>query len=677
MAPSPTLHDKHILLIIGGGIAAYKSLDLIRQIRKQGGEVTVVMTKAAQEFIMPLSAASLSGHKVYTDLFSLNDEAEMGHIQLSRSADLIVVAPATADLLAKQAQGLANDLASTLLLATDKRVLNAPAMNLRMWLHPATQRNVTQLKADGTLFIGPNEGEMACGEYGPGRMSEPLEIIAAIEAALAKPHILPLPNHSLAGKRVVITSGPTHEPIDPVRYIANRSSGKQGHALALAAVQAGAEVILVSGPVALPDPDGAHVVHVETAREMLRAVEAALPADIFIAAAAVADWRVEGAGAHKLKKDKGEMPSLVLAENPDILATIAQRSAARPRLVVGFAAETDDVLNNAKAKLARKGCDLIVANDVSATSGVMGGDANEISIITQSGVEPWPRLSKTDLLIQRLAHAADLPLPAYQTAESAGMDLSAAVIAPLVLGVGARALVPTGLQIALPVGFEAQVRPRSGLALKQGVTVLNSPGTIDADYRGEIAVILINLGTEPVEITRGMRIAQMVIAPVMQVSLHEVLELPKSERGSGGFGSTGTLAIAAVLDIALHARGVPVAAKALAGRFDVPTRHFETSLQALVKANILKGVRGPKGGYELARERRRISLADILRAIAQSDEETPPPLHLVQNFIAPALAPAGEIFMAELDNINIAQLCRTADLAQVEAQSEPHGDFTI
>ena len=408
MTLSLSLSGKRVLLIIGGGIAAYKSLDLIRQIKKHGGAVTVVMTKAAQEFITPLSAASLSGDKVYTDLFSLNDEAEMGHIQLSRGADLVVVAPATADLLAKQAQGLANDLASTLLLATDKRVLNAPAMNLRMWLHPATGRNVAQLKTDGTLFIGPNDGEMACGEYGPGRMSEPLEIVAAIEAALARPHRLPLPDQMLTGKRVVITSGPTHEPLDPVRYIANRSSGKQGHALALAAIQAGAEVILISGPVALPDPQGAHVVHVETAREMLDAVVAALPADIFIAAAAVADWRVDGAGVHKLKKDKGEMPLLNLVENPDILSIISHSRENRPPLVVGFAAETDHVLDNAKAKLARKGCDLIVANDVSAASGVMGGDANEVSLISHDGLETWPRLSKTEVAQRLIAHFAGL-----------------------------------------------------------------------------------------------------------------------------------------------------------------------------------------------------------------------------------------------------------------------------
>jgi len=408
MHPSLTLHGKRILLIIGGGIAAYKSLDLIRQIKKHGGAVRVVMTKAAQEFVTPLSAASLSGHKAYTELFSLNDEAEMGHIELSRSADLVVVAPATADIIAKQAHGLANDLASTLLLATDKRVLNAPAMNLRMWLHPATQRNVTQLTADGTLFIGPDEGEMACGEYGPGRMAEPLDIVAAIAAALQGAHILPLPNQPLAGKRVIITSGPTHEPIDPVRYIANRSSGKQGHALAAAAVKAGAEVVLISGPVALPDPDGAQVQHVNTAREMLAAVEAALPADMFISTAAVADWRVEDAGTHKLKKDKGEMPALHLVENPDILATIAQRRDQRPHLVVGFAAETDHVLDHARAKLARKGCDLIVANDVSAAGGVMGGDANEITLVTAAGLEPWPRLSKTEVAEKLIAHFAGL-----------------------------------------------------------------------------------------------------------------------------------------------------------------------------------------------------------------------------------------------------------------------------
>ena len=357
------LAGKRILLVIGGGIAAYKSLDLVRRLRERGATVKVVLTAAAKHFVTPLSAASLSGSKVYDDLFSLTDEAEMGHIELSRDADLLVIAPATADLIAKAAHGLADDLATTLLLATDKKVLVAPAMNLRMWLHPATRRNVAVLKRDGLAFVGPNDGEMACGEYGPGRMSEPLEIVAAIAAALEADTAIPLPPgigersppHAglLAGKRVVVTSGPTHEPIDPVRYLANRSSGKQGHAIARAAAAAGAQVTLISGPVALDDPQNVATVHVETAREMLAAVENALPADIFIAAAAVADWRVADVEGDKLKKGPGGPPHLHLVENPDILATIARPGPNRPRLVVGFAAETRDILDHARLKLTQ------------------------------------------------------------------------------------------------------------------------------------------------------------------------------------------------------------------------------------------------------------------------------------------------------------------------------------
>ena len=404
-----------ILLIIGGGIAAYKTLELIRRLRERGIEVRAVMTAAAQHFVTPLSVASLTGQKLYDDLFSLTDEAEMGHIELSRSADLIVIAPATADLLAKAAQGLANDLASTLLLATDKRILAAPAMNLRMWLHPATQRNLAILRADGMAFVGPNAGEMACGEYGPGRMSEPLEIVAAIEAVLIGDTRLPLPASArrpnsgvLAGRHVLVTSGPTHEPIDPVRYIANRSSGRQGHAIALAAAQAGARVTLVSGPVSLADPPGVAIVQVETARAMLAAVTASLPADIFIAAAAVADWRVEDAGAQKLKKTGTAAPVLRLAENPDILALVSQSVAARPALVVGFAAETENVLDNARAKLAKKRCDLIVANDVSAGQGVFGGASNSVHLVSAKGVETWPKLGKDEVARRLIACCAAL-----------------------------------------------------------------------------------------------------------------------------------------------------------------------------------------------------------------------------------------------------------------------------
>src|SRR3954471_16469371 len=335
------LSGKRILLVIGGGIAAYKALDLIRRLRERGASVRAAMTRAAAEFVTPLSVASLSGNKVFDDLFSLIDEAEMGHIELSRDADLVVIAPATADLLAKLANGLANDLASTLLLATDKKVLAAPAMNLRMWLHPATRRNVASLRSDGVLFVGPNNGDMACGEYGIGRMAEPMEIVAAIASALETDTTIALPpgiatrsaatNGALAGKRVIVTSGPTHEPIDPVRYIANRSSGKQGHAIPRAAAEAGAEVALISGPVNLPDPAGVQTQHVETAQDMLAAVNTALPADIFVATAAVADWRMAETGAAKMKKSGNGAPKLNLVENPDILATIARRNDLRPK----------------------------------------------------------------------------------------------------------------------------------------------------------------------------------------------------------------------------------------------------------------------------------------------------------------------------------------------------------
>ncbi len=397
-----TLADKSILLVVGGGIAAYKALDLVRRLRERGARVRPVMTEGAKAFITPLSLASLAGAPVHDTLFSLTDEAAMGHIELSRAADLVVVAPATANLLAKMAHGLADDLATTLLLATDKKTLVAPAMNLRMWLHPATRRNLATLKADGVLVCGPDDGSMACGEYGPGRMSEPLAIVAAIEAALAHDTRLALPSATgrpgtLAGRRVIVTSGPTHEPIDPVRFIANRSSGKQGHAIARAAADAGADVVLVSGPVALADPAGVAMRHVETAREMLNAVLAALPADIFIASAAVADWRVEAAATDKLKKSAAAAPTLTLAENPDILATIAARETDRPALVVGFAAETEHLVDHAKAKLARKGCDLIVANDVGAGTEIFGGDANEVTIVDASGTIAWPRLDKTEV----------------------------------------------------------------------------------------------------------------------------------------------------------------------------------------------------------------------------------------------------------------------------------------
>ncbi len=388
------LNGKRILLIIGGGIAAFKSLDLIRRLRERGASVTPVLTQAGAEFVTPLSVSALAGTKVYRDLFDLTDEAEMGHIQLSRSADLVLVAPATADLIAKMAQGLANDLASTLLLATDTPVMIAPAMNVRMWDHPATQRNLATLRGDGIAVIGPNDGDMACGEFGPGRMAEPLEIVAALEGALG--------GGPLAGKRVLVTSGPTHEPIDPVRYIANRSSGAQGTALGAALAAMGAEVVFVTGPADVPPPAGVQVVKVQTAQQMLQAVQAALPCDVAVFAAAVADWRVASASDRKLKKTKDGMPKLEFAENPDILATVAQMTEGRPGLVVGFAAETNDVVEHATAKRARKGCDWIVANDVSPDTGIMGGHENAVHLIMDSGVEDWPRMGK-DAVAQKLA----------------------------------------------------------------------------------------------------------------------------------------------------------------------------------------------------------------------------------------------------------------------------------
>ena len=393
------LAGKRILLIIGGGIAAYKALELIRDFRKRGASVRGILTKAGAEFVTPLSVASLTGDKCYTDLFSLTDEAEMGHIELSRDADLLVVAPATADLLAKMAHGLANDLASTALLATDKRVLVAPAMNVRMWTHAATQRNSASLKGDGIIFVGPDEGEMACGEFGPGRMAEPAAIADAAARMLGA-------EGPLSGRRILVTSGPTHEPIDPVRYIANRSSGKQGHAIAAAAASLGADVTLVSGPVAIPNPPGVKTIRVETARDMLQAVEKALPADCAIFCAAVADWRVANEGDQKFKKEAGGLPPLSLTENPDILATVSRMGDKRPELVVGFAAETEKVIAHAQAKLARKGCDWIVANDVSHEGGVMGGDMNTVHLVTKTGVEDWPKMGKdavAEKLVARIA----------------------------------------------------------------------------------------------------------------------------------------------------------------------------------------------------------------------------------------------------------------------------------
>jgi len=393
------LGGKRILLIIGGGIAAYKSLDLIRRLRERGASVRAILTRAGAEFVTPLSVSSLTGDKVYQDLFSLTDEAEMGHIQLSRDADLLVVAPATADLIAKMATGRADDLASTALLATDKPVLIAPAMNVRMWLHPATQRNIAQLQTDRVSLVGPNDGDMACGEFGPGRMAEPLEIVAAVEAAFGAPRLLD-------GISALVTAGPTLEPIDPVRFISNRSSGKQGYAIAGALAGLGAKTTLVSGPTSLATPQGVNRIAVETAHEMLAACEGALPTDVAVCAAAVADWRIDHTANQKIKKTAGGLPSLKLIENPDILHTLATRGTSRPRLVIGFAAETEKVVEHAKAKRAKKGCDWIVANDVSPATGVMGGDENTVHIVSAAGVETWPKLAKRDVaakLAQKIA----------------------------------------------------------------------------------------------------------------------------------------------------------------------------------------------------------------------------------------------------------------------------------
>ncbi len=385
------LQGKNILLVIAGGIAAYKSLDLIRRLRERGAKVRVIMTRAAQEFVTPLAVGAVTGERPFTELFDLSAEFDIGHIRLARDPDLVVVAPATADLMAKMVQGRADDLASTVLLATERRVLLAPAMNPAMWNSPATRRNAERLQADGVAFVGPEAGEMAeSGERGIGRMSEPLSIVAAIEQNLFE---LPA-RDALAGKRILVTSGPTREPIDPVRYISNHSSGRQGHAIARMAAQAGAEVVLVSGPVALPDPSGVKTIRVETAQQMLNASESALPSDAAVFAAAVADWRVASEAAQKMKKQEGKIPSLSFAENPDILATISRHSNLRPHLVIGFAAETENLIDNARAKLNKKGCDWIVANDVSAGTGTFGGTSNEVHIVSKTGVESWPQQTK-------------------------------------------------------------------------------------------------------------------------------------------------------------------------------------------------------------------------------------------------------------------------------------------
>lgn len=392
-----TLSGKRILLVVAGGIAAFKVLELVRRLRERGVTVRAILTKAGAEFVTPLSLQALTENKVYSDLFSLTDESEMGHIRLSREADLVVVAPATADILARMAAGMANDLATTALLATDKPVLVAPAMNLQMWAHAATRANMALLEQRGILRVGPNSGDLACGEVGAGRMAEPMEILAAIEQFFAGEADQPL-----KGLKALVTSGPTHEAIDPVRYIANRSSGKQGHAIATALAQLGATTTLVSGPTRLADPRGVQMVHIESAEQMLAACRSALPVDVAVCAAAVADWRVASAATGKIKKNGGKPPALALAENPDILASLSVAGNARPRLVVGFAAETENVVANAVAKRQRKACDWIVANDVSPASGTFGGDRNTVHLVTTDGVEDWPTLTK-DEVAQRLA----------------------------------------------------------------------------------------------------------------------------------------------------------------------------------------------------------------------------------------------------------------------------------
>jgi phosphopantothenoylcysteine decarboxylase/phosphopantothenate--cysteine ligase len=388
------LHGKRILLVVAGGIAAFKSLDLIRRLRERGASVRCVLTEAGAKFVTPLSLQALTEDKVYSDMFSLTDESEMGHIQLSRDADLLVVAPATANILARMAAGMADDLAATVLLATDKPVLAAPAMNVRMWTHAATVANVETLKKRGVTFVGPNEGAMACNEFGPGRMSEPLEIVAAIEAALTS-------EKPLAGRRALVTSGPTREALDPVRYISNHSSGKQGHAIAYALAQLGADVTLVSGPVVVPDPAGVRIVRVDSADQMLAACLAAGAVDVAVCAAAVADWKAAKPATAKIKKKAGaQPPALELAPNPDILATLSKPGPKRPALVVGFAAETEDVVANAVEKRTRKGCDWIVANDVSPAKGTFGGERNTVHLISAKGVEDWPTLAKDEVALR-------------------------------------------------------------------------------------------------------------------------------------------------------------------------------------------------------------------------------------------------------------------------------------
>ena len=559
------LNGKRILLIVAGGIAAFKSLELIRRLRERGATVRCVITEAGARFVTPLSLQALSEDRVYSDMFSLTDESEMGHIQLSRDADLLVVAPATANILARMAAGLADDLAATVLLATDKPVLAAPAMNVRMWTHAATVANVETLKKRGVSFVGPNDGAMACNEHGPGRMSEPEEIVAAIEGLLTAER----PLGRRQARRGDLGSDARGDRSGALHLQSFLGQAGPRHRRALARL--GAEVTLVSGPVAIADPAGVRTVHVDSADQMLAACLAAGTVDIAVCAAAVADWKAAHPAGSKIKKQAGAAPpALELTPNPDILATLSKPGPKRPALVVGFAAETENLVANAIEKRKRKGCDWIVANDVSPGHrhlrrraqhgapdqrrrgrGLADPGQGRCRIAAgrphrapfrppnQGRGSGVTGVESVEIEVVRLAHGRDLALPDYATASAAGADLLAAIDQDIVLAPLERRIVPTGISIALPVGFEAQVRPRSGLAAKHGVTVANAPGTIDADYRGEVGVILINLGKEPFLITRGMRIAQMIIARHARAVWREVSELDRTARGAGGFGSTG------------------------------------------------------------------------------------------------------------------------------------------
>ena len=561
------LRGKRILLVIAGGIAAYKCLDLIRRLREKGARVRCILTRAGAVFVTPLSVETLAGETVYTDTLALTPESEIGHIRLGQEADIVVVAPATADIMARMAHGIADDLATATLLAADKPVLAAPAMNTRMWFHPATMRNRARLEADGVSFVGPDDGPLAEGESGPGRMAEVPEIVAAITACLGGARPGPL-----AGLRVLVTSGPTYEPIDPVRFLGNRSSGKQGHAIAAACAEAGADVLLVSGPTAQPAPAGVETVRIERADEMLAACEQGLPADIAICAAAVS--RLAGSGAPRAEAEeaprgRGQWPALARAGGEPGYPGSPERSRpaeAAPRR--GLRRRDRGAGGERRGQAGSEGLRLdprqwggggrclrrrrqphplphadrggrcargrALAEDEQGASCCTAGRAYR-SRVRRGHRE---RMSApVEVTVQRLAHGRDLPLPAYASAGSAGLDLHAAA-GPLHLAPGARALVATGLALALPEGFEGQIRPRSGLARDHGVTVLNSPGTVDSDYRGEIGVLLVNLGEKPFVVERGMRIAQLVIAPVARVRLVEG-RVPPSGRGTGGFGSTG------------------------------------------------------------------------------------------------------------------------------------------